>query len=185
MSALAAPAETIHYARTQFCDALWADPALQVFAVVLGDSVPDLAQRLQPLREWDCLRPGSLEPDERREAPHLLRLESDSPLRDWLLFDAYSQFGEWGLLCLSPLPFLQLRGAMRDWCDAMSSQGERFVLDWTRPALLRALLPTLDAQQAAVFAAAAAAFVLADEQGWIWWRAGAGGFAPSRVQVLG
>lgn len=185
MSALAATAQTIHYARSQFRDALWADPALQVYAVVLGDRVADLQERLQPLREWDCLRAGSLTPAQRGEAPYLLRLEGDSPLRDWLLFDAYSQFGEWGLLCLSPLPLLQLRGAMRDWCDAMSSNGERFVLQWMRPALLHALLPTLDAQQSAAFTNTAAAFVLADEQGWIWWRAGSGGYAPSRVQVLG
>ncbi|KQP35434.1 DUF4123 domain-containing protein [Pseudorhodoferax sp. Leaf274] len=133
--------------------ALWADAALRVYALVLGRNVPGLAGTLaeadaaRALDSYDCLWPGALAPQQRRQAPYLVALRQDSPFTDWLLQQAAADFGEWGVLMRSSASFLALRSHCRALCKARLGSGQEIALDWMDPPVLRALLSLASADQ--------------------------------------
>ena len=125
---------------------LWADDAQQVFAVVMGERVPDLPTRLAAadLLNHDCLLPGALSPAAQRRAPYLVQLKRESVFTDWLLFEASATLGDWGVLLSSAARRLQLRGHLRGLLQALMPDGRRIELEWMDPAVLRILLPLFD-----------------------------------------
>ncbi len=133
--------------------ALWADADLQVFAVVMGDRVPDLPARLATadIGDFDCLLPGALEPDVQRDAPYLVKLKPDSAFTDWLLFEADADFGEWGLLVRCPARLLLLRNHLRGLRDAALPGGQRIALDWMDPTVFRAVAPLFGSSEITAF----------------------------------
>ncbi len=131
----------------QLKSALWADSSVQVYALILGRCVGGLPERLaaadaaRELGSYDCLWPGALTPSRRLQAPYLVLLKRESPFTDWLLNEAASGFGDWGVLLRSNRSFLALRSHCRESAKARLPDGHDITLDWMDPDLLRTLLP--------------------------------------------
>lgn len=152
--------------------ALWADPSLQVYALILGRNVPDLAKKLadtdaaRELGSYDCLWPGALAPEQRRQAPFLVVLKQDSLFTDWLLQKAATDFGDWGVLMRSDRNFLGLRSHCRALCKARLGSGQEIALDWMDPPVLRALLPLASADQVEAMLAPLHSLVIVGHPAW-------------------
>lgn len=142
MSEAAPIARSAPLSAAQHKAALWADDQQQVYAVVMGSRVPDLAVRLASadVRDHDCLLPGALEPEQRLTAPYLVHLKRDSAFTDWLLFEAPESFAEWGVLVSSAAPMTALRNYLRGHLQARLPSGQTIALDWMDPEILVALL---------------------------------------------
>lgn len=155
-------------AAAQLKAGLWADDGLSVCAVVMGDRVPELAARLATadVADFDCLLPGALSPEVLREAPFLVQLKPTSPFTDWLLFEAASAFGDWGVLVRSPARLLALRNHLRGLLEAALPGGQRIALAWMDPTILQALLPGFDPTGLAAFFGPVRAFVMPSPTAW-------------------
>jgi Domain of unknown function (DUF4123) len=146
-------AESQALSHPQLKATLWADASVRVHALILGRNVADLAKKLadadaaKDLDSYDCLWPGALSPERRRLAPYLLVLKQESAFTDWLLQEASTDFGDWGLLIRSDRTFLGLRSHCRALCQARLPSGQDIALDWMDPPVLRTLLPLANAHQ--------------------------------------
>ena len=164
------PAQAAPLAAAQQKAGLWADDSLQVYAVVMGSRIAGLPERLAAagtgIADWDCLLPGALEPPVQQRAPYLLRLKADSAFTDWLLFEAAASLAEWGVLLRSPARLMPLRNHLRGLLQALLPGGQRIVLDWMDPAILRALLPLFDPAELAAFFGPVRSLVLPGADAW-------------------
>jgi len=151
---------------------LWADPAQQVYAVLMGSRLPGLSARLQgelsaaEIVDFDCLVPGALTPAQQADAPYLVRLRQDAAFTDWLLFQAAPSLGEWGVLGSSALRMTALRSHLRGLRDARLPDGTMITLDWMDPAVMRLLLPLFDAAMLAAFMGPVTTWVLPGDGLW-------------------
>ena len=147
---------------------LWADDSQQVFAVVMGERVPDLPARLAQAEviDHDCLLPGALEPQAQRSAPYLVHLKRESTFTDWLLFEAGAGLGDWGVLICSSAKRLVLRGHLRGLLQARLPDGRQIALDWMDPPILKILLPGFDPAVLSAFMGPVQAFVIAGAEHW-------------------
>lgn len=143
MSDAAASADATALSLEQQLQSLWSDATLNVFAVILGNRVPQLAARLNEadIEDWDLLWTGELEAAERAAAPHLVHLRRTSVFTDWLLREAGAAHGAWGLLLRSRRPFLAMRTHGRALCEASLADGSALRLDWADAEVLGAVLP--------------------------------------------
>lgn len=132
-------------------ESLWSDALQQVYAVILGNRVPDLRARLEQadVGDWDLIWSGELEPGEAELAPHLVQLRLDSPFSNWLTAEAAAGFGAWGVFLRTRLPFLPVRTHCRALCQARLPDGQELRLDWADPLILTTLLPLAPAMQLA------------------------------------
>lgn len=137
----------------QLKSSLWADERVQVYALIVGRQVGELPERLAAaghageLDSYDCLWPGALGPERRRQAPYLVRLVQESPFTDWLLFEAAAGFGEWGVVLRSNRSFLAMRSHCRECARARQADGQEVALEWMDPPVLRTLLPLAPGDQ--------------------------------------
>lgn len=147
---------------------LWADDQCHVYAVVLGTRVPDLPTRLleADVAAYDCLLPGALDPDVKLAAPYLVQLKRESVFTDWLLFQASAGLGDWGVVALSTVRRLVLRGHLRGLLQARLPDGAVIDLDAFDPAILLPLLPLFDAAGLSSFMGPVRALVVAGAQTW-------------------
>lgn len=147
---------------------LWADDSQQVFAVVMGERVPDLPARLAgaDVIDHDCLLPGALEPELQRRAPYLVQLKRESAFTDWLLFEAGAGLGDWGVLVCSPAKRLFLRSHLRGLLQARTPEGQQIALDWMDPQVLQIILPRFDAAALSAFMGPVQSYVIAGAQHW-------------------
>lgn len=151
---------------------LWADPAQQVHAVLMGSRLPGLPTRLQAelsageIADFDCLVPGALTSAQQADAPYFARLRQDAAFTDWILFDAAPGLGEWGVLASSPLRMTALRSHLRALREARLPNGTTIVLDWMDPAVMRLLLPLFDAATLAAFMGPVGTWVMPGDSQW-------------------
>ena len=159
---------------------LWADPAQNVHAVLMGSRLPELSTRLPSelaageLADFDCLVPGALTSAQQADAPYLARLRQDAAFTDWLLFEATPRMGEWGVLASSPLRMTPLRSHLRALREARLPDGTTVTLDWMDPAVMRLLLPLFDAATLAAFMGPVGTWVIPGDGQWTVARASAG-----------
>ena len=152
---------------------LWADPAQQVHAVLMGSRLAGLPARLQgelnagEIDDFDCVVPGALAPAEQEQAPYLARLRRDAAFTDWLLFDAAPAHGEWGVLSASTVRMTALRTHFRELREARLPDGTTVTLDWMDPAVMNLLLPLLDASALAGFMGPVAVWVMPGDGRWM------------------
>lgn len=147
---------------------LWADPAQQVYAVVMGQRVAGLPARLAAadIADHDCLLPGALTPAEQSRAPYLVALKAGSGFTDWLLFDAARDFPDWGVLVRSPARLMAMRNHLRGLLQAVLPSGQRIALDWMDPPILDAVLPGFGAAQLTGFFGPVRTFTVAGTATW-------------------
>jgi hypothetical protein len=159
---------------------LWADPAQQVHAVLMGSRLRGLPARLHAelaadeLADYDCLLPGALEPAQQEEAPYMARLRPDTAFTDWLLFEAAPGLGAWGVLATSHVPMTPLRSHLRGLRHARLPDGSAIILDWMDPAVMQLLLPLFDAATLAAFMGPVGTWVMPGDGLWAVARATAG-----------
>jgi hypothetical protein len=117
--------------------------------VVLGSRVPGLRQQLAQadVQDWDGLWEGELEPEETEAAPHLVLLKREAAFTQWLMAEAATAFGGWGLLVRSARSFLQMRSHGRALGRATLPDGHALRLDWADPPVLEAVLPLARPEQ--------------------------------------
>src|SRR5262245_58422057 len=169
MAALAPPPNTLSLA--QHRDALWADARHKVYGLIVATKVPGLRERIAQgdVDDWDGLWTGDLDADERAAAPLLVTLKRQSAFTDWLLTEAASNFGAWGVLAQSKLTFLAMRMHGRALCKARLPNGQAIRVDWMDPEVLEALLPVAAPEQLdQVFAGFDALVTLATDR-WTRW----------------
>ena len=149
MNAAAVPfAQARRLSHAQLGEVLWADPLTRVHAVVMGERVAGLEERLAAAEgEYDSLWPGALTPSQRSAAPWMVRLARGSALAEWLLFQAQADFPDWGLLLVSAAPFLRLRSHLRGLGKARLTDGSIIPLPWMDPPVLSLLLDEADSSQ--------------------------------------
>lgn len=128
---------------------LWSDARQTVYALIMGARVPGLRARFtqDAVDDWDGLWTGELDPDDRIKAPVLVTLRRESPFTDWLLDEAAADFGAWGAIALSSLPFLAMRMHGRVLCKAQLPNGQAIRIDWMDPEVMEALLPVATPDQ--------------------------------------
>ena len=152
----------------QLKERLWADDALQLFAVVMGSRIVDLPTLLASadVLDWDCLLPGALAPHEQARAPYLVQLKRASAFTDWLLFEASASLGDWGVLVSSAARRLALRGHLRSLLQARLPDGRAIALEWMDPAVLQLLLPHFDPVELSGFFGPVDSFSVAGASAW-------------------
>jgi hypothetical protein len=158
---------------------LWSDARRTVYALILGARIPGLRARFtqDAVDDWDGLWTGELDADERVKAPVLVTLRRDSPFTDWLLDEAAADFGAWGAIALSSLPFLAMRMHGRVLCKAQLPNGQAIRIDWMDPEVMEALLPVASPDQLQrVFSGVDALITLAPGR-WTRWTRGPSGLA--------
>lgn len=145
----AAASATPALSQAQLKASLWADGKTTVYGVVMGSRVPGLRLALAQAQigEHDCLLPGALPPSQREAAPYMVQLERESPFTHWLLFEAATGLGDWGVLATSPVSRLSLRSHFRELLRARLPDGSEIDLAWMDPEILLALLPLFDPAQ--------------------------------------
>ena len=93
-------------------------------------------------------------------------LQPESLFTDWLLQQAASDFGDWGVLMRSDRNFLGLRSHCRALCKARLGSGQEITLDWMDPPVLRALLPLASADQIETMLAPLQSLVIVGHPAW-------------------
>ena len=152
----------------QHKSALWANPELRIYAIVMGSRIPDLPARLAvaEVQDQDCLLPGALEPEQRPRAPYIAELRYQSPFTDWLLFEAPQTLGEWGVIARSSTALTQLRNHLREHLRARLPSGAQIGLDWMDPEILTALIEHADPASLAALFGPVSSFTITGRQDW-------------------
>lgn len=170
----------------QFKQALWSDGGMTVYAVLIGDRVPDLQQRLETagVGDWDRLWTGELDAAEKLAAPTLVALERGAEFSNWLIESAFTELGSWGLLLLSSRSFMAVRQCGRNLCEAILPDGNEIRLDWMDPEVALALLPIASSDQLGSIFGHLQALVVPQPQGWSWMRLGMGRLEQRSLKLL-
>ncbi len=134
---------------TKLLTALWANGkagATSVYAVLDGARDARIASRVDGyLDQKACLYEGTLPRELTNAAPHLLRLFRDDSFCRQLLRDGWGQ--SWGVFVVAPTSLVSLRRHFRTFMIVRGPKGNRFVFRWYDPRVLRAYLPTCNADE--------------------------------------
>ncbi len=143
----------------------WFSPARHAYAVVDARAAPPVAALLAAeTLAWSHLPRGAL-PAEGADA-WCAELAPQQPLAQWLLAGPGTALGDWGVLVYSDAPFRPVRDHLRGHLQARLPQGERALLRWWRPQVLRTLLPLCSAGQLHDFFGPVSAFAAPGPDGW-------------------
>lgn len=129
-------------------EVLWSQEDCSVFAVINGEVLPGLPQRLEDAGlSWDCLWRGELSEEQAALAPYVVELAKEHAFTDWLLAEAVVTHAGWGVLAVGPVHLLALRQHGRHLLKIETPAGTTMAWQWYRPALWAGLLPQLDDTQ--------------------------------------
>ena len=127
-------------------DVLFADPALNVYAVLDGASVPGLRGRLHAdAPAHSCLISGPLKPDVAQTAPYVVRLEPAAPFTTWVLGEGWGR--HWGLFAVSPAVLTDVRRHLRTLRMVRLPDGRAVHFRHYDPRVMRIYLPTCNAAE--------------------------------------
>lgn len=162
---------TVEIDLSQFKAALWADERQKVDAVLLGLRMVDLPGRLVAahsageIDDFDCLLPGALSQEVRRDAPYLVRLRRDSTFTDALLAASEASH-DWGVLVLSGVRLIELRNHLRALLQVRLPDGCIVSMDTLNPETLRVVLDHADIAQRSTVNGPVGAWVLPGPLHW-------------------
>ena len=150
--------------------ALWAERGVRVYALIDGQALPGLPERLSAadVLGWDCLARGALDDAAAQRATYLVDLRDGAPFTDWLLFEAVSAFPGWGLLLVGQQALLPMRQHCRELSEVMLPDGSQRAWRWFDPQVLEALLPSLSPGQLDDLYAPGFALVMPASGAWTW-----------------
>ncbi len=135
-TALASPATR----ETMLMAQLFLDPALNVYAILDGASIPELLNRLkEDGPESACLYRGEMPADLAACAPYLVALKREDAFTRWLL----GGFGQhWGVFVQSAADLRTLRQHFRTFLLVHDADGKTLYFRYYDPRVLRRYLPT-------------------------------------------
>lgn len=127
-------------------DFLFAEKNTKVWAILDGASVESLLDQLHSMEpEFVCLYRGELEPDIAEVAPYLVRLDPHSAFTDWVLQKGWGQ--HWGIFLLARSEMDALRRHLRRFLTVHDPEGAPLLFRYYDPRVLRAYLPTCNAEE--------------------------------------
>jgi len=131
-------------------NALFEDPALDLYAVIDGASMEDLLPHLDSLRpEHECLFRGELSEGMEFVAPYLVRVVEGTRFYFWLLEEGWGK--HFGIFALADATLLPMRLHFRKHLRVYTESGEPKLFRFYDPRVLRVFAPTLIPQDAAGF----------------------------------
>lgn len=145
---------------------LFAETKLSAYAVLDGAANPDLIDHLYDGErpEFACLFRGELEPDMAECAPYLVRLEQGTPFAQWVIDHCLGN--HWGIFALSKAGFPELLRHFRKHNMVYDGDSNRpGYFRYYDPRVLRAFLPTCDAEKLADLFGPVEAFFAEAEDG--------------------
>lgn len=144
-------------------DQLFAEPTVNVFAVLDGASIKGLPKLLWEHKpEHVCLYRGELSPDLAACAPYLVRLQPRSPFTDIVIREGWGK--HWGVFALSSADLKTLRKHFRNLLIVRDPQGKSLYFRYYDPRVLRVYLPTCNAQETRMVFGPVESYVLEDEK---------------------
>ncbi len=124
--------------------------ALPVFAVIDGAGCPALLPMLERHGlEFACLYRGELEPELMEAAPHLARLDPDSPFTQWFLSEGWGR--HWGIFLLADATLSEIRRHLRRLILVRLPDHQVVYFRFYDPRVLRTYLPTCTPEEARQF----------------------------------
>lgn len=142
---------------------LFADPALNAFAILDGASMPDLLERLAKENpEHVCLTAGRLVPELARAAAYLVRLEPGDPFTEWVLAEGWLR--HWGIFARSRRDIRLVRNHLRDLLMVDDPDGNRLYFRYYDPRVLRLYLPTCTEEEKKIVFGPIREFLCEDER---------------------
>jgi hypothetical protein len=125
---------------------LFSLPEMNVYAILDGASIPDLPGNLYQLEpEHECLYQGELEADMLHVAPFLVLLKPDEQTVDWVLTNGWGK--HWGIFAFSAADLKTLRRHLRKFLTVYDESGKSLLFRYYDPRVLRAYLPTCNADE--------------------------------------
>jgi len=143
---------------------LFSQPATNVYAVLDGASVEQLPQLLwEHEPENICLYRGELEPDIAATAPYLVKLEYDHPFTRLVFEQGWGK--HWGIYVITPadVDIRVLRQHFRKFLMVYDPDGKLIYFRYYDPRVLRAYLPTCNAEDINIVFGPIGSYVLEDE----------------------
>ncbi len=141
---------------------LFGEEGCQVFAVLDGASVPDLLDQLDECQpEHQCLYRGELKPDIAEVAPYLVRLEAGTEFTELVLEQGWGH--HWGIFALAQADFREMRRHLRTLLMVYDPNGKPLLFRYYDPRVLRAYLPTCNAQELKTVFGPIAGYLAEDE----------------------
>ncbi len=127
--------------------ALWADPAISVVAVLDGAANAQLLDRLysQPGLNFESLMGDYLEPDLAEVAPYAVELLRGNAFSDWLLANMWGV--HWGIVARSAEGFAATARRFRSLFIAIGPEEQPLYFRFYDPRALRIVAPTCGADQ--------------------------------------
>jgi hypothetical protein len=149
---------------TALREKIFAEEALNLYAVLDGASVPGLLEKLYGLEpEYSCLYRGELSPDLESVAPHLVRLDPDAEFTYWLTEEGWGE--HWGVFAAADADLLTVRRHFRNLLRVYDSNNQPLLFRYYDPRVLRVFLPTCNAGELASMFGPVASYLLEDEAG--------------------
>ena len=143
---------------------LFSQPATNVYAVLDGASVEQLPQLLwEHEPENICLYRGELESDIAAVAPYLVKLEYDHPFTKLVCEEGWGN--HWGIFAVTPaeVDIRTLRQHFRKFLMVYNPDGKLIYFRYYDPRVLRAYLPTCNAEDINIVFGPIGSYVLEDE----------------------
>ena len=141
---------------------LFAQDTHNVYAILDGASIKDLLDRLySDLPDFICLFPGDLEPDMAYVAPYLVHLKPETPFTDWVLEQGWGK--HWGIFALSRNNIRVMRQHFSTFIIVYDTLGTPLRFRYYDPRVLRAYLPTCNANDVNVLFGPVSEYVVEDE----------------------
>jgi len=143
---------------------LFSQPATNAYAVLDGASVEQLPQLLwEHEPENICLYRGELEPDIAATAPYLVKLEYDHPFTRLVCEQGWGK--HWGIYIITPadVDIRVLRQHFRKFLMVYDPDGKLIYFRYYDPRVLRAYLPTCNAEDINIIFGPIGSYVLEDE----------------------
>jgi len=138
---------------------LFSDEDANVFAVLDGASVPGLLDKLYGLApNFCCLFKGDLTPDMAEVAPYLVQLEPGSEFTSWVIGQGWGN--HWGIFAATDLNLRATARHFRKFLIVYDVSGRPLRFRYYDPRVLRAYLPTCNAEELATVFGPVASFLL-------------------------
>ncbi len=120
-----------------------------------------LARLAEAPDQWQTLYEGPQGEALAAFGPFLVKLPAESPFLEALVRDGWGQ--SWGVFLTCPLPFPEVRKHLRRFLTVKLPNGRPAYFRFYDPRVLRAFLPTLNAQETTEFFGPIACYLMEDE----------------------
>lgn len=151
--------------KTKICDYLFSFENSHLYAVIDGASVSGLLEAIKKNNtQYCCLLSGKLDLELAQAAPYLAKLETKSPLTEWLL-DGWGTHS--GIYCVidESVSFMDVRKHFRSIQIVKNYDNKSIFFRYYDPRVMNVYLPTCTGNEAKQMFGPTAIYVLEGEKG--------------------